>query len=108
MTNVRNDPESWAGSRFRELRNQRGWSQQDVADRMKAFGYSWSQATMTRLETATRPVRLNEVADLAALHGLKIGDFLAGAPAVAQPSCPACKGRPHPGFTCNTCGRPGP
>lgn len=104
VTSAQGDPESWAGSRFRELRNERGWSQQDVADHMKAFGYSWSQATMTRLEAATRPVRLNEVADLAALYGLKVSDFLTGAPAVPPPPCPTCKGRPHVGFTCNTCG----
>ena len=100
-------PEFWAGHRFRELRNERGWSQEDLAERMKAFGLRWSQATVTRLEAATRPIRLNEVAALAAAFGLNLTDFLAGAPAAVPPPCPTCKGRPHAGFTFNTCGRSG-
>jgi transcriptional regulator with XRE-family HTH domain len=54
----------------------RGWSQQDVAERMRPYGHQWSQATVTRLEAATRPIRLNEVADLAALFGIPVAQFL--------------------------------
>jgi len=93
-------PETWAGARFRALRKERGWSQQDVARRM-----GWSQATVTRLEAATRPTSLNEIAALAALYGLKLSDFLAGAPGSPRRACSHCRGRPPEGFTCNTCGK---
>jgi len=69
-------PEQLFGRQIRLLRQGRGWSQQDVAVRMKPFGYSWSQATVTRLEAATRPIRLNEVFDLAMLFEVPPGQFL--------------------------------
>ena len=43
---------------------------------MRPFGYEWSQATVTRLESATRPIRLNELSDLAILYGVPIEQFL--------------------------------
>ena len=43
---------------------------------MRAFGYEWSQATVTRLESATRPIRVNELADLARLFGVSATQFL--------------------------------
>jgi transcriptional regulator with XRE-family HTH domain len=74
-------PEQLAGRKLRLLRQQRGWSQQDVMERMRAYGYRWSHATVTRLEAATRPIRLNELADLAALYGVPVVQLLeAGAP----------------------------
>ena len=57
-----------AGRQLRLLRQGRGWSQAEVAERMKAYGYSWNQSTVTRIESASRPTRLNELADLAALY----------------------------------------
>ena len=48
---------------------------------MRAYGYRWSQATVTRLESASRPIRLNELADLAALYGVPVAQLLeSGAP----------------------------
>src|SRR5689334_14637275 len=69
-------PEQLVGRQVRLLRQARGWSQQDVAERMRPYGHQWSQATVTRLEAATRPIRLNEVADLAALFGIPVAQFL--------------------------------
>jgi transcriptional regulator with XRE-family HTH domain len=69
-------PEQLVGRQVRLLRQARGWSQQDVAEKMRAYGYQWSQATVTRLEAATRPIRLNELADLAALFGIPVPQFL--------------------------------
>lgn len=63
-------PEQVAAQVIRELRQARGWSQQEVAERMRSYGYAWSQATVTRLEAASRPIRLNELADLASLFGV--------------------------------------
>ena len=69
-------PEHLVGRQVRLLRQVRGWSQQDVAEKMQAYGYQWSQATVTRLEAATRPIRLNELTDLAALFGIPVRQFL--------------------------------
>jgi transcriptional regulator with XRE-family HTH domain len=69
-------PEQYIGRQVRMLRQINGWSQQDVAKRMRAYGYQWSQATVTRLEAATRPIRLNELADLATLFGVPVPQFL--------------------------------
>lgn len=44
---------------------------------MQAYGYQWSQATVTRLESATRPIRVNELADLALLFDVSVTQFLA-------------------------------
>jgi transcriptional regulator with XRE-family HTH domain len=69
-------PEQFIGRQVRMLRQINGWSQHDVAEKMRAYGYQWSQATVTRLEAATRPIRLNELADLAALFGVPVPQFL--------------------------------
>ena len=65
-------PEQLVGRQVRLLRQGRGWSQQEVAEKMRAYGYKWSQATVTRLESATRPIRLNELADLAILFSVPV------------------------------------
>lgn len=44
---------------------------------MRPYGYQWSQATVTRLEAATRPIRLNELNDLATLYGVPVTQLLA-------------------------------
>ncbi len=69
-------PEQLVGRQVRLLRQGRGWSQQEVAEKMRAFGYKWSQATVTRLEAATRPIRVNELADLAMLFSVPVTQFL--------------------------------
>ena len=100
-------PEAWVGGRFRHLRKERGMSQQEAVNRMAAFGYTWSQATMTRLEAATRPTTLNEIATLGAIYGVKLADLLDGIPDIPL-RCHRCgEHGPAEGFTCNTCGRSG-
>ncbi len=48
---------------------------------MRAYGYDWSQAIVTRMEAATRPTRLNELADLALLFEVPAMELLGfGAP----------------------------
>src|SRR5215472_6738402 len=69
-------PEQLAARQLRLLRQAYGWSQHEVAEKLRPYGYDWSQATVTRLESASRPIRLNELADLAALYGVKITQFL--------------------------------
>jgi transcriptional regulator with XRE-family HTH domain len=69
-------PEQRVGQHLRVLRQRRGWSQQEVAERMRAYGYDWSQAIITRLESASRPMRLNEISDLALLFEIPVRELL--------------------------------
>lgn len=73
--------EDVAGSKLRMLRQGRGWTQQEVANRMRKRGYSWQQSTIGKIETAQRPLRLNELADLAAALGVPVTHFLSPGPA---------------------------
>ena len=68
--------EQFVGRMVRLLREGRDWSQQELALRMQPYGYQWSQATVTRLESASRPIRVNELADLAALFEIPVSTFL--------------------------------
>jgi transcriptional regulator with XRE-family HTH domain len=65
-------PEEAAGQELRHLRIARGWSQEEVAQRMSAYGYDWHQTLIGRIEAAQRPLRLNEAVDLAALFGVSL------------------------------------
>lgn len=60
-------PEVLAGQAIRRLREERGWSQQEVANRMMAHGFSWLQSTVGKTEAAQRPLRVNELVTLALL-----------------------------------------
>lgn len=100
------DVEAWLGGQLRTLRMARGWSQQHVADQMRAFGYAWGQSTIGKIEAASRPMPLNEIAALAALFGVGLADLFAEAPE-RKGACPCCGDGPPEGFTCNTCGRSG-
>jgi transcriptional regulator with XRE-family HTH domain len=65
-------PEEAAGHEIRRLRIARGWSQEQVAERMKAYGYEWHQVMVGRIEAAQRPLRLNEAVDLGKLFGVSV------------------------------------
>jgi hypothetical protein len=43
---------------------------------MRPYGYKWNQSTITRIESASRPLRVNELADLALLFGVPFSQFL--------------------------------
>jgi hypothetical protein len=55
---------------------------------MNALGHSWHQTTVVKTEVAGRPLRLNEVTDLAGVLGVEVGYLLTppltGLTAVAQ------------------------
>lgn len=69
--------EQVVGQRIKALRGIRGWSQQELAARMTASGYSWRQTTVTKTESAERPLRVNEAVQLSSVFGVPIGEFLA-------------------------------
>ncbi|WOX09164.1 helix-turn-helix transcriptional regulator [Streptomyces sp. N50] len=68
--------EDVVGRRVKALRLARGWSQQELATRMKDQGQPWRQTTVAKTEAADRPIRVNEAASLAAVFGITISDLL--------------------------------
>jgi transcriptional regulator with XRE-family HTH domain len=89
----------------RRLRRARGWKQAEVAEHMAALtGSPWSAATWGAAERASEAGRTkswtaNEIAALAELFDMPVGDLFE-----PQPPCRACNDQPPVGFTCNTCG----
>lgn len=53
-----------------------GMSQQALAESMRSLGWKWSQATVWSIEKGERPLRLAEAADVAAIVGIDVRDFL--------------------------------
>lgn len=51
-------------------------SQQQLADRMRQYGWKWSQATVWAVEKGDRPLRLFEAKDVAAILGVQLGDLM--------------------------------
>jgi transcriptional regulator with XRE-family HTH domain len=72
----RPDPEVQAGRALRRLRLSRGWSQEEVARRMQAFGYEFHQTMVAKIEAAQRPLRVRELADFAALYGVEVQELI--------------------------------
>lgn len=68
--------ESWEkvfGLRIREMRQLRGWTQEELARRMAEAGFQMHQTTVAKLENGTRPTNVGEIAALAALLEVPIG-----------------------------------
>jgi membrane protein involved in colicin uptake len=51
---------------------------------MSEYGYDWHQTTVGRVETATRPLRLNEAVALAALFEIPVTQLIAPAERVDE------------------------
>lgn len=55
------DEEMTFAAQVRALREERGWTQADLVDRIKSSGLMYmNQSTLSRIENGTRPVRLME------------------------------------------------
>jgi transcriptional regulator with XRE-family HTH domain len=68
--------EQLVGRNLRLLREARRWPLREVAERMKAFGYTWHQTVVAKIETGHRPLRLSEASDLANLYETTLDDIL--------------------------------
>ena len=61
------DFEVRAGRAIRRLRQSRGWSHEEVANRMRACGYRFDQTMIAEIEFGQHPLRIRELADFAVL-----------------------------------------
>jgi transcriptional regulator with XRE-family HTH domain len=70
-------PERQAGTKIKNRRAELGLSQEEVADGMRRLGHSWHQTTVAKTEIAGRPLRLNELTDLARVLGVRASHLAA-------------------------------
>jgi transcriptional regulator with XRE-family HTH domain len=70
------NPEALAGQELQRLRKARGWSQDEAASRMRPYGYTWNQTMISKIESGSRPLRVNELADFADLYGVLVSQLL--------------------------------
>ena len=62
---------------IKNRRMELGMSQEAVADGMRRLGHSWHQTTVAKTEIAGRPLRLNELTDLARILGVRASHLAA-------------------------------
>src|ERR1700736_1720387 len=55
------------GEKVRQWRRERNWSQEEVADKLRAQGFDMHQTTVAKIERGTRPLRVAEAAAIATL-----------------------------------------
>ncbi len=60
------------GQKVRQLRMERGWSQEQLAEKLNSLGWAVHQTTIAKLEAGTRPIRIAEADTLAVAFGLPI------------------------------------
>lgn len=69
--------QEWFGYNLRRLRESSGWSQSELARRMKAAGWDkYNQMAVSRTEEGSRAVRLDEAVALAGVFGRGLNDLL--------------------------------
>ena len=67
--------EAKVAERTRKLREERGWSQEELGRKLGTYGFAMHQTTVAKLEGAARPIRLNEVQALANIFGVSPADL---------------------------------
>ena len=70
-------PEQQAGTKIKTRRVELGMSQEHVSDEMRRLGHPWHQTTVAKTEVAGRPLRLNELTDLARILGVRTSHLAA-------------------------------
>lgn len=58
------------GRKVRQLRTERGWTQEDLRQRLAEHGWPLDQTTISNLELGRRPIRVAETVALATAFGL--------------------------------------
>lgn len=59
-----------------ELRRANGWTQASLGERLGRLGYPMHQSAIAKIESAGRPLRVNEMVALARIFGVSPGDLL--------------------------------
>jgi transcriptional regulator with XRE-family HTH domain len=73
----RQTPEQLAGTKIKTRRIELGMSQEQMSEEMRRLGHSWHQTTVVKTEAAGRPLRLNELTDLAQILGVRASHLAA-------------------------------
>jgi transcriptional regulator with XRE-family HTH domain len=68
--------EEYVGANIKARRAQLGLTQAELAEAMQGLGHSWIQTTVAKTEAADRPLRVNEVADLARVLGVRVPELV--------------------------------
>jgi transcriptional regulator with XRE-family HTH domain len=68
--------EELVGGRVKERRSELGITQVELAEAMQALGHSWIQTTVAKTEAADRPLRVNELTDLAHVLDVSVADLV--------------------------------
>ena len=69
--------ERQAGIKIKNRRIELGMSQEQLSDAMRGLGHSWHQTTVAKTEVAGRPLRLNELTDLARILSVRASHLAA-------------------------------
>lgn len=69
------DHEARMGRRMQMLREERGWSQADLAERLAEVGWPVHQTTVAKLEAGRRPLRVAEVYALSLIFRIPAASF---------------------------------
>jgi transcriptional regulator with XRE-family HTH domain len=77
--------EQYVGAQVLRFRRARDMSQDMLAGAMTAHGAPMAQGTVSKIETGTRPLRVNELPALAAALGVDVGDLLPEASGLHDP-----------------------
>lgn len=64
------------GLRVRDERQQRGWTQGDLATRLASAGYGMHQTTIAKLENGTRPTTVEELFALATVFEMPAAELI--------------------------------
>jgi len=59
--------------KFRQLREERGWSQGELSTRLADFGIEMHQTTIAKMEAGKRPLRVSEMFGLSHAFGMPPG-----------------------------------
>lgn len=68
--------EQRTGAYIRVLRERKGWKQDGMAKRLTVAGFPMHTSTYSKLESATRPLRVAEASVIADLLGVELSDLL--------------------------------
>jgi len=73
------------GEKMRQWRKARNWSQEDVANKLRTYGFDMHQTTVAKIERGARPLRVAEAAAIAFIFRVPPLAVFLGPPAEPTP-----------------------